>query len=163
MLSGCCDGGRHPSAQLGPREYERRGTSFGPAHSVLDCDPTADVGPGEFERPGGPFIPARLASDGDPTARFGLGWFGRGDAPFHLDAASIDGVRHRLRPCLKEIARKARNRRWRVCISAPFTDPRLRVCVSVRSFKNRWCHPPLLADLCRSAPCHPPCSAERQT
>ena len=46
----------------------------------------------------------------------------------HADARGIEGVGHRLGVSPKRIARKSRNRRWRVCISAPFTVSQLRVC-----------------------------------
>ena len=38
-----------------------------------------------------------------------------------------EGVGHRLGRCPNEIARKSRNRRWRVCISAPLSFTGLRV------------------------------------
>lgn len=62
-----------------------------------------------------------------PTAKVGLGWFGRGGAPFHVDAARSEGDGHRPGRFPKRIARKSRNRRWRVCISAPLSFTGLRV------------------------------------
>ena len=73
----------------------------------------------------------RVEMVAEDHADVGLGRFGRGGAPFHVDAERSEGDGHRPGRCPKRIARKSRNRRCRVCISAPLSYPDPRVCASV--------------------------------
>ena len=96
-----------------------------------------------------------------PTAKVGPRGFGRGDAVSHVDALGSERVGHRLGVSPKRIARKSRNRRCRVCISAPFTVSQLRVCTQRHPFKYRPLPLPFFASFRRLQVLRLPCSADR--